>query len=200
MVQTRAQARLNDACVFRSQLEYGSYGHLLCTPVSCALGVAFLVADGRDASSSLRRVFCPSFVDSVMKASHALFSPSFCVALMLSEIQDRIPTESVRFCEIAGMTTCGSPGTFQECCTDDFTVCSLSDMLTSLQRSREACAVVVTTREHTTCWVVHARQLYHFDPLPASWRLASVAQLPLSQCYSGLLLYKAGHAPPLPRA
>ena len=47
-------------------------------------------------------------VREVMRASHTLYSKCFALAgrpLMLSEIQDRIPSARVVYKEIAGMTT-----------------------------------------------------------------------------------------------
>ena len=188
---------------YPSQLGYGPYGHLICTPVSCAVAVSFLV-DGWDALS-------PTRVHSIMAASHRLVAswpePRM---LMLSELLGRIPASAVGFHEIAGLTSANGTMMLGMGEIENLVVQPLSAILQHCARQTQACAVVVTMQDHTTCYLFDAGRIHHhhhhhhhddpneeegglknkhFDPLPAalttSWRLPDIPTE-----YSGLLLYK----------
>jgi hypothetical protein len=68
-----------------SQLQYGACGHLICTPVSCALAVLFL--------NGGCKALTPPLVHDTMVASHQLVMSTGRAMMMLSEIQDRLPVE-----------------------------------------------------------------------------------------------------------
>jgi hypothetical protein len=70
---------------FTSQLQYGACGHLICTPVSCALAVLFL--------NGGCKALTPPLVHDTMVASHQLVMSTGRAMMMLSEIQDRLPVE-----------------------------------------------------------------------------------------------------------
>ena len=162
---------------YPSQLEYGPYGHLICTPVSCALAVAWLL-EGPDA-------FLPENVDAVMMAAHRLVAS---VAknngdrgqmMMLSELQDRIPTDFIGLIEIAGVTS-GELVTNEP--VENLVMQPLSRLIRYCANPREhSCALVITMREHTICYLMEPDgPIHHFDPLPAllqrvtsSWRRKS---------------------------
>jgi hypothetical protein len=107
--------------------------------------------------------------------------------LMLSEIQDLIP---VPFEEVAGLTT--SMPHSVPLTEKGLVLCSLTALLLYCQGTQRRCAVVVTLREHTTCYLVESDgRMYHFDPLPATLRqVTGCLLLPTAAEYSVLLLYK----------
>ena len=71
----------------------------------------------------------------------------------------------------------------------------LTTLIANLTHAREFGALVVTMKEHTTCYLATERgHLYHFDPLPAmikdittSWDQMRFPHVE----YSGLLLHRA---------
>ena len=203
---------------FTSQLEYGRYGHLICTPVSCALAVSFVI---NNTPTRQGMVFSRKRVDDVMRSAHRLYGECFATTttsssmpnnkqLMLSDIQDRIPSDSVTYEEVAGMTTpppssvMMSSNNNNTAAADDDDAVKVDDMvleplttvLSVLQaRTRMQYAVVVTMDEHTTCYLLDiGGRMLHFDPLPASltdvtctWRRNLESRPPME--YSGLILY-----------
>ena len=70
---------------YTSQCAYGLYGHLICTPASCAVAVSFL-------ANGLSGLVVGDRVDRIMQKSHRLLaSLGQAHMMMLSEIQDLIP-------------------------------------------------------------------------------------------------------------
>ena len=191
---------------YASQLTYGQCGHLICTPVSCALAVAWL-SEGLGTFTAQR-------VSEVMTAGHKLvMSENRTMMMMLSDLYDRIPTTTTAFEEIAGPVCspprCG-PTTRNSCGggsplpqADNIIIQPLTVLLRHCAKPTAAgpCALVVTAREHTTCYLMDGTgTMLRFDPLPASledvthtWRhedrlMATARATPTE--YSGILLYK----------
>ena len=179
---------------YPSQLSYGPYGHLICTPASCAVAVSFLVDGLADALSVSR-------VQDIMEGSHRLVAAQpVRRMMMLSELQERIPDSVVAFIEIAGLTS--APKAEAEVEVDNLVLQPLSTLLqychrTNSRRGAGPCALVVTLREHTTCYLLEGGRVFLFDPLPASLTdvtslfVASMRDRPPVE-YSGLLLYIKG--------
>ena len=205
---------------FTSQLEYGRYGHLICTPVSCALAVSFIINNNTAAAPHplntttsktdiiiIENVFSRKRVDNVMRSAHRLYAECFASIphnndkqLMLSDIQNRIPADSVTYEELAGTTTTTTDNNHDavgKVEVEDMVLESLTTVLSVLQaRARMQYAVVVTMDEHTTCYLSDMGRMFHFDPLPASlrdvtctWRKELESRPSME--YSGLILYKA---------
>jgi hypothetical protein len=173
------------ALTFPSQTTFHPYGHLICTPISILAATSYLkIPDrafecypirkkGNRASdfSQIQARFTQLHVRDMMLASHTLYEDFFSgkgkgqPLLMIQDIYPWIPADSYEILEAGGLIL--SAGADVPSAEDELIISPLSVLLRNAQSARSKASVIVTARNHTTCYMC-GEGLFIFDPLPAS--------------------------------
>ena len=156
--------------VYKSQLSYGAYGARICTPVSCVVGINFVLDLQKHGLTAL---FPPSRIETIMSNSHDLYERHFsshAQNLMVDDIRYLFPA-SVSCLEGAGLLFAEK----EEVGVVDshLVLSSLSRLIETLHQHASAehkVALVVTCMDHTNCYLLEGGCVYLFEPLICSIR------------------------------
>jgi hypothetical protein len=140
---------------YRSQVEYGRYGSLICTPVCCLVTIAHVRGQLSDEA-----------IEGAMVTGHKLFERrgGERTPMMADELVYAFEKHGLESREVSGLIHGGER---QE--IENLLICPLAGLLEELEASSTSRAgVVVTYRGHTVCYLRRkGGELFLFDPLPA---------------------------------
>ena len=166
---------------YRSQIEYGEYGGLICTPVCCLVTIAHV-----------RDELCYDMIEQAMVEGHAMFKGRR-EPMMIQDLTSIFNVDGLNYSEAAGLTHTGEREQIES-----LLLCPLKILLKELTIEKSG-GLIVTCLGHTVCYLLtKGGGLYLFDPLPAKLKdvtLTWAETLPSADVeYSAILLNSCGPA------